>query len=290
MMQAKKMRHHNYFAETWRALARNKMAMLGLFVLCMLILIAIFAPWIAQHGYDDQNLEDAFTSPCLEYPLGTDNLGRDVLSRLIYGSRISLSVGFLSVLLSAICGGFLGLLAGFYGGRTDNLIMRFLDVFMAIPPILLAITIAATLGAGVTNAMIAIGLSGVPAFARIVRASVLTERDKEYIEAAYVTDASDLRIILRHLVPNILAPVIVQMTLMCATAILTCASLSFIGLGAEAPLPEWGAMLSGGRSYLRDYGYICLYPGLTIMITIFSLNMLGDGLRDALDPRLKGAR
>lgn len=271
----------------WRRLKKNKAAMLGLIVIILLILCAVFAPLIAPYGYDDQLLSRRFIFPCREYPFGTDNLGRDILSRVIYGSRISLAVGLVSVSISVVFGTILGSIAGYYGNLPDNLIMRAIDIVLSIPSILLAISIAAMLGQGLFNLMIAIGVSEIPRYARVVRAQILSVKDQEFVEAARAIGAGDLHIILFHILPNCLAPMIVQATIGVATAILDAAGLSFIGLGIQPPIPDWGGMLSAGRQYIRDYWYIVTFPGMMIMATIYSLNLFGDGLRDALDPRLK---
>ena len=268
-------------------LVKNKAAMVGLAIIVILILCAIFADYIAPYGFDDQELSRRFTKPCKEFPFGTDNFGRCIFSRIIYGTRISLKVGLLSTSISAIAGTFLGAIAGYYGKAVDNIIMRIVDIMLAIPGILLAISIAAALGPGLVNAMIAISIGAIPGFARMVRASVLTVKEQEYVEAAHSIGASDLRIIFFHILPNCFATIIVQVTMGVAGAILSTSSLSFIGLGISPPTPEWGAMLSAGRQYIRDHGYIVLFPGLAIMTTILALNLFGDGLRDALDPRLK---
>lgn len=270
----------------WR-LWQNKAAMAGLLVLVLLVLCAIFADVIAPYGIDDQDLSRRFIRPCKEFPMGTDNFGRDIFSRIIYGTRISLRVGLFATAISAIAGTILGAVSGYYGKTIDNIIMRVVDVMLAIPSILLAISIAAALGPGLRNVMIAISIGSIPSFARMVRASALTVKEQEYIEAARSIGASDLRIITRHILPNCMAPIIVQATMGVAGAILSTSGLSFIGLGISPPTPEWGAMLSNGRQYIRDAGYIVLFPGLVIMVTILAINLLGDGLRDALDPRLK---
>ncbi len=275
------------FKATWKRMSRNKFAMFGLAIILILIICAIFADIIAPYGYADQDLKRRFLPPSLEHPFGTDNFGRDVFSRVIYGTRISLQVGFVAVGIASIVGGLLGALAGYYGKLVDNAIMRVIDVMLAIPSILLAIAIAASFGSGLTNVMIAVGISSIPTYARIVRASVLSVREQEFVEAARATGASDLRIIFSHILPNAMSPVIVQATLGVASAILSAAGLSFIGLGIQPPIPEWGAMLSAGRAYLREYPHMVMFPGVTIMLTIFALNLFGDGLRDALDPRLK---
>ncbi len=275
------------FFGTWKRMSRNKFAMLGLAIIIVLIICAIFADFIAPYGYADQDLQRRFLPPSLEHPFGTDNFGRDVFSRVIYGTRISLQVGFVAVGIASVVGGLLGALAGYYGKFIDNAIMRVIDVMLAIPSILLAIAIAASFGSGLTNVMIAVGISSIPTYARIVRASVLSVREQEFVEAARATGASDLRIIFSHILPNAMSPVIVQATLGVASAILSAAGLSFIGLGIQPPLPEWGAMLSSGRAFLREYPHMVMFPGVTIMLTIFALNLFGDGLRDALDPKLK---
>lgn len=275
------------WADVWMRLRRNKAAMIGLFIICLLFFFATFAPWIAPYGFDEQDLSRALTKPNSQFWFGTDNFGRDIMSRLIYGSRISLQVGFIAVSISMISGGALGAIAGYFGGRLDNFIMRAMDILLAIPSILLAISIVSALGPGLKNVMIAVGISSIPSYARIVRASVITLKDQEFVEAAKAVGTSNFRIITKHIIPNSLAPIIVQGTLGVAGAILSAAGLSFIGLGIQPPAPEWGAMLSAGRQYIRDYPHISAFPGLAIMITIFALNLLGDGLRDALDPRLK---
>lgn len=275
--------------EVWRMLKKNKMALVGLGILVILVLLALFADVIAD--YDTvvikQNLANRLKGPSAEHWLGTDEFGRDIFARLVHGARVSLKVGIIAVGISIILGGILGALAGFYGGKIDNIIMRVMDVFLAVPSILLAIAIVSALGPSILNLMVAISISSVPSYARIVRASVLSIRDQEFVEAARAIGANNARIIFRHIIPNSLAPVIVQGTLGVASAILSTAGLSFIGLGIQPPAPEWGSMLSGGRQYLRYAWWVTTFPGVAIMITILSLNLLGDGLRDALDPRLK---
>jgi len=273
--------------EIFKRLSRAPLAMIGLAIVVVLVFTAVFADYIAPFGYADQDLMAAFEEPSKAHLFGTDEFGRDIFSRIIYGSRISLQVGFIAVGIAVFAGGFLGAIAGYYGGKADNLIMWAMDVLLSIPSILLAIAIAASLGPGLFNLMIAVGISSTPNYARIVRGSVLSIRNQEFVEAAKAVGSSDLRIILKHIIPNCLAPIIVQATLGVAIAILTAAGLSFIGLGIQPPIPEWGAMLSGGREYIRDYAYMTVFPGLAIMITILALNFLGDGLRDALDPKLK---
>ena len=268
-------------------LSKSPLAMFGLAIIFVLVFCAIFAEIISPYSPIKQDLMHMFETPSAQHWLGTDEFGRDILSRLIYGARVSLQVGFIAVGIALITGGMLGAVSGYYSGRLDNCIMRVMDVLLSIPQTLLAIAIVAALGPSLMNLMIAVGISAVPTYARIVRGSVLSIRSMEFIEAARAAGSSDLRIILKHIIPNSMAPIIVQSTLGVASAILNAAGLSFIGLGIQPPNPEWGAMLSGGRQYIRDYPHMTLYPGLAIMLTILALNFLGDGLRDALDPKLK---
>ena len=275
------------FFVTWRRLAKNKLAVAGLIVLIVTALLAIFAPVVAPYGYEEQDLFNTLAGPGKEHWLGTDNLGRDMLSRLIYGGRNSLTLGLISVALAAAIGVVLGAVSGYYGGKVDMVIMRLLDVLQAVPAILLAIAISATLGPGYMNCILALTISQIPGFTRMTRASCLNVQGMEYVEAARSINARERIIIFKHVLPNAISPIIVQATMSVATAILTSASLSFIGLGVQPPQAEWGAMLSAGRSYIRSNPHVIIYPGITIMIVVLSLNLLGDGLRDALDPRLK---
>ncbi len=287
MKDKKKERRFMRLKEFWRRLKKSKMAMFGLVILSLLVAIAIFASVIAPYSYSEQHLENKNMKPNSEHIFGCDDLGRDIFTRVIYGSRISLSVGFIAVGIAVVFGGLLGAVAGYFGGVTDNIIMRSMDILLAVPQILLAISISAALGTGLVNLMIAVGISSIPQYARIMRASVLTVKDQEYIEATHAAGATHLHTIIRHIIPNCFAPIIVQATLGVAFAILTAAGLSFIGLGLDPEVPEWGAMLAGGRQYIRDFPHITFFPGLAIMITIFALNVLGDGFRDALDPKLR---
>lgn len=280
-------RSRSQWAEVWRRLRRNWMAMFGLAIMILIVFTALFADVIAPYDFREQDLRNVAAPPSRDHLLGTDDLGRDILSRIIYGARVSLQVGFVAVGISLILGGTLGALAGYYGGNIDNFVMRFMDVLLAIPSILLAIAIVSAFGGGLINVMIAVGIATIPVYARIVKASVISIKEQEFIEAARAVGATDLRIILKHIIPNSMAPMIVQGTLGVAIAILSAAGLSFIGLGIEPPTPEWGAMLSSGRHLIRRAPHVATFPGLAIVITIFALNLLGDGLRDALDPRLK---
>lgn len=287
-MSETKVKNTGLWKSAWKRLKKNRLAMLGLVLLLLFTVTALLADQLAPFGYAEQHLKDVFRKPSAPYYLGTDNLGRDILSRIIYGARISLQVGFISVGIALLVGGTLGAVSGFYGGKVDNIIMRFVDILLAIPNILLAIVIASTLGTGLQNLMLAVGISSIPSYARIIRASILTIREQEFVEAARLSGCSDFRIIRRHLLPNILAPVIVQVTLGLGLAILNASSLSFLGLGIQAPVPEWGAMLASGRGYIRQHWHMVTFPGLAIAIVVLAFNMVGDGLRDALDPRMKG--
>ena len=280
------MKKHTMLSEIWRRFKKNKQAIVGLIVLIIFILVAIFSQQIAPSCYDAQDASRAIIGPCAQYPFGTDNLGRDVLSRLIYGSRYSLSIGFLAVGISVLTGGFLGVIAAYYP-KLDNIIMRCMDLFMAIPQMLLAMCIVSALGSSLFNLMLAVGLSSTPKFARVVRASVLATREQEFVEAARAIGASNTRIILHHILPNSISALIVQATLAMAGAIISASALSFLGFGIQAPMPEWGAMLSAGRKYIRTQAYLTVIPGLAIMVVVYALNVVGDGLRDCLDPRLK---
>lgn len=282
-----KTKRRSRFAEVWRRLKKNKLAIASLIVLLLLFFTAIIAPLIAPYSYDQQDFSQSFAGPSKEHLLGTDRLGRDILSRLLYGSRQSLQMGLYSTVLAAIIGIIIGSIAGFYGGWVDNLLMRILDIYQGIPMFLLCVTLAAVLGPSLRNAVIAIGISSVPLFARLMRASVLTIGEAEYIESARAISASNFRIIAKHLIPNAISPLIVSITMSMGSSVLAGAGMSFIGLGVQAPIPEWGAMISDARSFLRGHGELALYPGICIVITVLAFNLLGDGLRDALDPRLR---
>jgi peptide/nickel transport system permease protein len=270
-----------------KVLLRNRLAVLGMVIIVLLSLGAVFAPLIAPYDYARQRLERGYEIPSKDFWLGTDEYGRDVFSRIVYGARVSLAVGFVTVGIGLILGVLIGVTAGYYGGMAGNILMRLMDILLAMPSILLAIAIAASLGAGLFNLMIAVGISNIPRYARIARGSVLSVRGMEYIEAARAAGSGDLRILTRHVIPNCTAPLIVQATLGVASAILNAAALSFIGLGIQPPFPEWGAMLSEGRQLIRELPHLTLFPGLAIMFTILGFNFLGDGLRDALDPRMR---
>jgi peptide/nickel transport system permease protein len=266
---------------------KNKPAVAGLVVILIFTFCALFPFAIAPYGIDDQNLEAKFLPPSREHLFGTDFFGRDIFSRVVYGSRISLMIGIIAVTISCTTGVFLGCIAGYFGARVDNILMRFMDILMAIPSILLAIAVVASLGIGFKNMVLAISISPIPQYARLIRGSVLSLKHKDFVTAAYSDGAGDWWTIRKHILPNCLAPIIVQATTNIAVAILTASSLSFIGLGIVPPAPEWGAMLAAGRAFFRDYWFVVTFPGLAIMLSVLAFNLLGDGLRDALDPKMK---
>lgn len=283
------------WGDVWRRFKKNKMAMAGMYFILALVVIAIATILIdAVTGKSvylnhvvKQDLRKRLQEPSLVHPFGLDEFGRDMFLRMLWAVRYSLFMGTVAIIISCIIGSLLGAIAGFYGKAADNIIMRFMDILLAIPSMLLAIAIVAALGTSITNVLIAIAISYVPTFARTVRASVLTVKDQEFIEAARSIGCGDWRIIMKYVIPNSMAPIIVQVTLGIAGAILSIAGLSFLGLGIQPPTPEWGAMLSNARSYIRDAWHVTVIPGMGIMLTILALNLVGDGLRDALDPRLK---
>ena len=272
--------------EMFKYYKKSKIAVVGLIILIILIITAIFADFIAPYPYDVQDLSMTFLKPSKEHLMGTDNFGRDIFSRIVIGAKISLQIGFISVFFSMIIGIFIGAIAGYYR-RFDNILMRIMDVVLSIPQLIFAIALAAALGNGMRNLILAVSISSIPRYARIVRSQVLSIKEREFVEAAKMSGASDLKIILKYILPNAFAPVIVEATLGVGTSILSAAALSFIGMGIMPPQPEWGQMLSEGRAYIRDYPHMTLFPGLAIALTILSLNIVGDGLRDALDPKLR---
>lgn len=273
--------------EIWRRFKKNKSSIAGMIIISILIFCAIFAKQIAPFDPVKQDYAHVLEHPSSNHIFGTDEFGRDIFSRIIYGARTSLSVGLISVSIAVFFGGSLGAIAGYFGGKLDTVIMRIMDIFLAIPSVLFNISIIAALGPGIVNMMIAVGISSIPRYARLMRGSVLQIKNQEFIEAAVASGALDFFIIMYHVIPNSLAPIIVQATLNVGSAIIACAGLSFIGVGISPPTPEWGAMLSNGRDLLRNHSYITAFPGLAIMITVLSLNLMGDGLRDAFDPKLK---
>ncbi|HNS63378.1 MAG TPA: ABC transporter permease [Anaerolineaceae bacterium] len=275
--------------QVWVRFRKNKSAILGMVIFILLVIIALISPMIYDYNTDivTQNLRNRLQPPTSEHPLGTDAFGRDVFARIAYGARVSLLIGFIVVGASLVIGGFIGAIAGYFGGILDNVLMRIMDVFLAIPQILLAIAVVAALGPGITNLIIALTISMIPAYARLLRSLILPLKDAEYVEAAKASGTNTWKIIFGHLLPNAMGPLIVNSTLAVGKTIVSAAGMSFLGLGISPPNPEWGAMLSEGKEYIRYAPNLVLYPGMAIMLAVLSLNLLGDGLNDALDPRLK---
>ncbi len=288
-------RDRTLFQQAWIQFKYNKRAMLGLFIIGALLAIVFVTIVIdlatGNEIYNNyvikQNLYLKLQGPSPEHPLGCDEFGRDMLFRILWGTKYSLLLGFCAVTLSLLIGGPLGMLAGFYGGKADNIIMRIMDVFMACPFILLAMAIVAALGASTVNLLIALGVSGMASFSRITRAAVMSVKDKEFVESARAVGANDFIILMKYILPNSMAPILVQLTLRIGSSILNVAGLSYIGLGVQPPLPEWGAILTAAKVYMRDAWHISVFPGLFLVITVVAFNLFGDGLRDALDPKLK---
>lgn len=273
--------------EIWDRLKTNKLAMVGMAIVLLLIVCAIFADWIAPYDINMQNPTQRLLYPSLAHPLGTDNYGRDILSRIIYGGRISLLVSLMAVVCSVVVGGLIGAVSGYFGGKVDTIIMRFMDMLMAIPGTLLAICVSSMLGNGIWQTAVAVAVGGIAPSCRMMRATSLSIRGEEYIEAARACGSRNLRVILSHVIPNCLAPIIVDCTLRLGGNIMMISGLSFIGLGVQPPTPEWGSMLNSGREFIRQFYPLITFPGLAIMLTMFGFNMFGDGLRDAMDPKLK---
>ena len=284
-----KVKKRSQLSNIWRQFKKNKLALLGLGIFSTLVFIAVICPLFISFDNDviQQNNKIRLQYPSGEHLFGTDQYGRDVLSRIVWGARISLFVGAFTVSVAFSVGGTVGALAGYFGGKWDIILMRFMDVFLAMPGTILAVAIVGALGPGMFNILLAMSICRIPQFARIVRSAVLSIRGLEYIEAARACGTKTPRILWRHVIPNAVGPIVVQCTLHMATTILGVAGLSFIGLGIQAPLPEWGSMLSEAKEQMRYYPYLMIFPGISIMISVLSLNMIGDGLRDALDPRLR---
>lgn len=268
-------------------LFRNKLAIAAAILLILVILIAILAPCLTPYKYDAMDLAVKNQRPSISHLFGTDNLGRDILSRIMYGGRYSLTISIIAVVFSVIFGMIVGAISGFFGGMVDNILMRILDILQAIPDMILTIAVSAALGSGFDKTVMALAISRIPAFARILRVNVLQVRTLEYVEAAEAIGCSRFRRIVKHIIPNSWTPLIVSGTMQVASVILSLAALSYIGLGIQQPLPEWGSMLSAARAYIRDYPYQLIFPGCAIAVCVLCLNLLGDGLRDALDPKLK---
>ena len=285
--EAPKIKRQSELVVVARRLSKNPSAVIGFVVAVFLALMAILAPLIAPYPYEQQDLFNTRAAPSWEHLFGTDELGRDVFSRIIWGSRFSLSIGVLAVLVGTSIGMFFGALTGYFGGLVDDIIMRLVDVLQSIPGILLAISISVVLGPGFFNSMLALSVGGIPMACRLTRAAILSIRSEEYLEAAVSINCSTPRIIIRHVLPNSFSPVLVSATMMIGHIILGSSMLSFIGLGIQPPTPEWGSMIAGGRSLIRSCPWMVTFPGIFIMLAVLALNMFGDGLRDALDPKLK---
>lgn len=273
--------------DVWARLRRNRVFMACLVIIALLVLAAVFASVLAPYDPAALDPSNRFAGPSLEHWMGTDNFGRDLFSRVLYGGRISLLVAVLAVLMGLVVGGLMGTTAGYFGGLYETVVMRVTDILMAIPGFLMALCVSVALGTGILNTAIAIAASAVPSYARVTRASVLSEKNRQYVEAAVSVGSGHMRIILLQILPNILSPILVESTLRIGASIVAISGLSFIGLGVQPPTPEWGSMMSECISYFRDYPHLVVFPGLAIMVTIFAFNLFGDGLRDALDPRLK---
>lgn len=281
------LRKRSQARDIWARFRRNKLAMLGMVIVAVIVLSCLFANVISPYDPAKQNLGERFLMPSLQHPFGTDNYGRDLFTRVLYGGRISLLVSIMAVAISLVLGVLLGATAGYFGGLYETIVMRVMDVMMAIPGLLLAVSISAMLGTGVFNTALAIAITGAPTVARLVCASVMTIRNMEYVEAARARGATNRRIILRQILPNTLSPLIVDCTLRVSANIMQISSLSFIGLGVQPPTPEWGSIMNLGRDYIATFWPLITFPGIMIMLTLFGFNMMGDGLRDALDPKMK---
>ncbi len=286
-VESQALKHTTYWNVIYKRLKKNKTALIGGYLIVFFIIVAIFGPLFTVHDPLRVDYSTRLIAPSADFWLGTDHNGRDIFTRLIHGMSITLYIGFLSVLVGLVIGLPMGILSGYYGKIIDTLTMRIVDVLLAFPGILLAIALVSVLGGNITNVIIAVGIFSIPGFARVVRGSTLAVSKLEYIEAVRALGASDLRIIFLHILPNIVSPIIVQATIRIAIAILIASGLSFLGLGAQPPIPEWGAMLSQGRSYMFDHPHVALFPGLAIVMVVLAFNLFGDGLRDAFDPRAK---
>lgn len=271
----------------WSRISKNPGAMIGLFVVVALLVLSFLSPYVCRWDYAEINIRSQFSTPSAEHLLGCDEIGRDILSRVLYGAKYTMSIGILATAVSFTLGVIIGAIAGYFGGVVDSFIMRFLDVFQSFPDILLAIALSTAFGQGFDKIILALGITRIPMYARMMRANILTVRSSEYIEAATSINCSTPRVIARHVIPNAISPLIIQVTMGIANAGLQASSLSFLGFGVQAPTPEWGAMLATARNYIRDYPHMIIIPGIFIMVTVLSFNLIGDAVRDALDPKLR---
>ena len=282
-----KQRKHSQWRDVWYRLRKNKLAMVGMIIAAILVLLAIFAPLLAPYDYSYQNITERFQYPNWQHLFGTDNLGRDTLSRVLYGGRTSLLTSVVALIISMFVAVIMGTVAGFFGGTVDIIIMRILDVIGAVPSMFLAITISAALGSGVVQTAIAIAIGSIGQMARLVRGSILQSRQQQYVESAFATGSGNIRIMFKQVLPNVLSPLIITASMGIGGKIMQSAGLSFIGLGIQEPIPEWGAMISSGRAYMRYYPHLIFIPGIFVALVVLAFNLIGDGLRDALDPKLR---
>lgn len=271
----------------WQHIRHNKGAMAGIAFIIAIVALSFLSPYILKYDYVEIDFTSCYATPNSEHLFGCDQYGRDILSRVLYGARYTLSIGLFSTILAAAIGIIMGAVAGFFGGTVDSVIMRFLDIFQAFPQLLMAMTLVAIFGKGLDKCILALGISGIPGYARMTRANILNIRNEEYIEAAVSIKCSTKRIIMKHVIPNVLSPLIISMAMGIASSGLAASSLSFIGLGIQSPLPEWGTMLAESRDYIRQYPHMIIIPGIFIVLTVLSFNLIGDALRDALDPKLR---
>lgn len=282
-----KRRKHSQWLDVWYRLRKNKLAMIGMVIVAVLILVSVFAPVLTPYEFDYQSISERFQYPCLAHPFGTDNLGRDTLTRILYGGRTSLLTSVVALMFSIVISIVLGTIAGFFGGTTDIIIMRILDIIGAVPSMMLAITISAALGNGVVQTAIAIGIGGVGQMARLIRGSILQSSQEQYVESAISTGSGNIRIMFKQVLPNVLSPLIISASMGIGSNIAAISGLSFIGLGVQPPIAEWGNLMNTGMNFIREYWPQAIFPGLVMMVTLFAFNCFGDGLRDALDPKLK---
>lgn len=283
----KKPQKYSFWRDAWRRLKRNRTAVLGMVIIIALLLVAIFAPLIIPYSYTSTDVLATYQTPSLEHLFGTDNLGRDIFSRCIYATRVSIPIGIISALVSVVVGGIFGLIAAYFAGAVDLFLMRVMDILQAIPSMMMAIIVVSALGTGTVPMLIAVGMSCVPNFAKTVRSAVLTVRSNEYIDASRSLGASNIRLMVKHILPNCVGFVLIVCVQIISGNIMFISSLSYIGMGITAPTPEWGAMLSAGKAYIQSYPHMVIFPGLMIMLTVFAFNLFADGVRDAMDPRLK---
>lgn len=273
--------------ETWERIWENQGSRAGVILLAAIAVVCVMAPVFAPYGVNDMDLQHIYQSPSLSHPFGTDGMGRDQLTRILYGGRYSLALGVCAAAVGSIVGTVIGSFAGYFGGKTETIIMRLIDIWSSLPSILLCILISATLGAGFANTVIALAVGNVPTGVRLIRGQILSERSKEYLEAAESINCSKLSIMFRHLLPNVISPIIVDATMGIGMNITMAAALSYIGLGVQPPTPEWGALLADARAHILNYPYLIMFPGIVIAVTVLAINLIGDGLRDAMDPKLR---